>query len=233
MDSVRGIGFDLDHTLAIDNRLERVALLRLLEILLREGGRAAGTFGGEIESIDELLARQRRGEFSIDDAVARFVAAHDVEPSGRYVEIFRRSAVEMVAEFVIPLPGVQPMLEALRERNVAVAVLSNGWNPLQARKAEQAGFRGKLLVSSEIGAQKPAPAAFERLLEALGTAANDAWYVGDDPYGDVAGAQRAGMHAIWMNWESKEYPAELTRPDHTIADFQALLELLPAPARAN
>ena len=79
MDGVRGIGFDLDHTLAIDNGLERVALLRLLEILLRDGGRAVGTFADEIESIEELLARQRHGEFSIDDAVARFVAAHDLE----------------------------------------------------------------------------------------------------------------------------------------------------------
>ncbi len=32
MEPVEGIGFDLDHTLAIDNRLERVAFLRLLEM---------------------------------------------------------------------------------------------------------------------------------------------------------------------------------------------------------
>jgi len=230
---VRGIGFDLDHTLAIDNRLERVALLRLLELVLRAGGRAAGTFSDEIERIDELLARQRRGEFSIDDAVTRFVAAHGLEPSGDYVEIFRRSAVDMVDEFVIPLPGVQPMLAGLRERGIAVAVLSNGWNPLQVRKAERAGFRGTILVSSEIGVQKPAPAAFERLLEALGTDAEHTWYVGDDPHGDVAGAQRVGMRAVWMNWERQEYPPELTQPDYTIADFAELLESLPAPARAR
>lgn len=233
MDAVRGIGFDLDHTLAIDNRLERVALLRLLEVLLREGGRTVGTLADEIESIDELLARQRRGEFSIDDAVTRFIAARSLEPSGRYIEIFRQSAVEMVAEFLVPLPGVRAMLDTLRERGIAVAVLSNGWNPLQARKAEQAGFRGKVLVSSEIGVQKPAPAAFERLLEALGTEPDRTWYVGDDPHGDVAGAGRVGMRTVWMNWERKEYPADVVRPAHTIADFRELVELLPAPVRAR
>jgi HAD superfamily hydrolase (TIGR01509 family) len=233
MDDVRGIGFDLDHTLAIDNRLERVALLRLLEILLREGGRPVGTLADEIESIDDLLARQRHGEFSIDDAVRQFVAARGLEPSPRYVEFFRTSAVDMVAEFVVALPGVAPMLESLRERGIAVAVLSNGWNPLQARKAQQAGFAGKVLVSSEIGAQKPAPVAFERLLETLGTEPDRSWYVGDDPAGDVAGAQRLGMRAVWMNWERKVYPSDLAPPAHTISDFSQLIELLPAPVRAR
>jgi HAD superfamily hydrolase (TIGR01509 family) len=233
MDAVRGIGFDLDHTLAIDNCLERVAFLRLLEVLLREGGRTVGTLADEIESIDALLARQRHGEFSIDDAVMRFVAAHSLQPSVGYVEGFRQSAVAMVDEFVVPLPGVQPMLETLRDRGIAVAVLSNGWNPLQVRKADQAGFRGKVLVSSEIGVQKPAPLAFERLLEALGTEPDRAWYVGDDPHGDVAGAQSVGMRTVWMNWERKVYPPDLTPPAHTISDFQELVELLPAPARAR
>ena len=104
MSTVRGIGFDLDHTLAIDNRLERVALLRVLEIVLEEGGRTIGTLGDEIDGIDDLLLRQRSGAFTIDDAVKRFVAEHGVEPADRYAEFFRRTAVEMVDEFVVPLP---------------------------------------------------------------------------------------------------------------------------------
>ncbi len=231
MSIVRGIGFDLDHTLAIDNRLERVALLRLLEVVLAEGGRTIGTLSDEIESIDDLLARQRGGEFSIDEAVRRFVADRSVEPAHRHVESFRRSAVEMVGEFVVPLPGVRPTLDALHERGIAVAILSNGWNPLQARKAEQAGFRGPILVSSEIGERKPQPQAFELLLLALGTPPEETWYVGDDPHGDVAGAQSIGMKSIWMNWERKQYPPELRPPGHTIGAFPELLTLLRSPVR--
>ena len=91
------------------------------------------------------------------------------------------------------------------------------------------GFRGPVLVSSEIGVQKPASRAFEALLRTLGTHPAGTWYVGDDPHADVAGAQEAGMRAVWMNWERKEYPAELRAPEHTIANFQELLSLLPAP----
>jgi HAD superfamily hydrolase (TIGR01509 family) len=233
MEPICGIGFDLDHTLAIDNRLERVAFLRLLEVLLTEGGETVGTLADEIDSIDALLVRQRSGEFSIDEAVRRFVAARRLEPAQYHVELFRKNAVDMVDEFVVPLPGVKPTLDALRERGIVVAVLSNGWNPLQVRKAERAGFRGPLLVSSEIGVQKPAPRAFEMLLATLGTDPRQTWYVGDDPYGDVAGAQALGMGTVWINWERKQYPADLRAPSHTIADFDDLLELLPGAARVS
>jgi HAD superfamily hydrolase (TIGR01509 family) len=230
---VRGIGFDLDHTLAIDNCLERVAFLHMLDLLLAEGGHTVGTLADEIDSIDGLLSRQRHGEFSIDEAVRRFVAQRGLKPSGRYVEWFRASAIEMVKQFVVPLPGVKPTLEALRARGIAVAVLSNGWNPLQTRKAEQAGFLGPVLVSSEIGVQKPAPQAFESLLRTLGTDAAQTWYVGDDPRIDVAGAQALGISAVWIDWERREYPAGQRQPEFTIHEFQELLTLLPEPARAS
>jgi HAD superfamily hydrolase (TIGR01509 family) len=233
MDAVRGIGFDLDHTLAIDNRLERVAFLHLLELVLSEGGRPLGGLADEIDDIDNLLRRQRQGKFSIDDAVGRFVTARGLEPSVHYAEWFRRAAVEMVEEFLVLLPGVRPMLDNLRQRGIAVAILSNGWNPLQARKAAQTGFDGPVLVSSEIGVQKPAPGAFEKLLQTLGTEAAATWYVGDDPRSDVAGAQAAGLPAVWMNWERREYPPEILPPANTISDFRQLLDLLPATVRAT
>ena len=85
-----------------------------------------------------------------------------------------------------------------------MAVLSNGWNPLQARKAERAGFRGPVLVSSEIGVQKPAPRAFETLLaSARNASAATTWYVGDDPHGDVAGAQPPDCERVWIDWETQ------------------------------
>jgi HAD superfamily hydrolase (TIGR01509 family) len=233
MDAVCGIGFDLDHTLAIDNRLERVAFLRLLEAVLSEGGRTLGTLADEIEQIDDLLMHQRRGEFSIDEAVRRFVAAHGIESTPAHVEWFRRTAVGMVDDFVVPLPGVRETLKALRERGIATAVLTNGWNPMQHCKAERAGFTGPLVVSSEIGVQKPAVGAFEVLLRVLGTPPEHSWYVGDDPRGDVAGAHAAGMRTVWIDWERKEYPADVPPPTHTIRTFDELLPLLPAPVRVT
>jgi HAD superfamily hydrolase (TIGR01509 family) len=232
MERIRGVGFDLDHTLAIDNRLERVAFLRLLQVVLSEGGGTVGTLADEIDAIDELLEQQRHGDYSIDDAVLGFVARHGVEPNERHVETFRRYAVGMVSEFLVPLPGVQQTLAALNERGIAVAILSNGWNPLQQRKADQSEFHGPVLVSSEIGEQKPAPGAFAELLRTLGTEPRETIYVGDDPNSDVAGAHEAGIRAVWLNWERRPYPPGLRAPDYTIAQLDQLVQLLPVPERA-
>jgi HAD superfamily hydrolase (TIGR01509 family) len=233
VDTVRGIGFDLDHTLAIDNGLERVAFLRLLERILAEGGCYEGTLADEIDGIDGLLKRQRSAEFSIDEAVRRFVAAHGVPPAESHVEWLRRTAMAMVDDLVVPLPGVAQTLAALRERGIPIAVLTNGWNPMQRRKAERAGFHETVLVSSEIGVQKPAVRAFEILLDVLKTPPEETWYVGDDPRGDVAGATAAGLRTVWIDWERKTYPADAPPPGHTIARFEQLLALLPTPARIS
>jgi HAD superfamily hydrolase (TIGR01509 family) len=233
MDPVDGIGFDLDHTLAIDNRLERVAFLRLLERLLADGGRSVGTYADEIDAIDQLLARQRRGQFSIDIAVETFVASHGLVANAAYVDAFRAMALDMVDAFVLALPGVGTTLRDLRERGIRLAILTNGWSELQHSKADRAGFNGKVLVSSEIGELKPSRSAFERLLEELGTEAARTWYVGDSPETDIAGAHNAGLGTVWFDWEGKAYPSGVPAPQHRISCFDELLSLLPNAVPAS
>ena len=79
--------------------------MRLLEIVEARGGSVLGTLDEESDRIDELLKEQRGGAFAIGEAVNRFVAARGVEPSAEYVERFASMAIEMVDDFVIPLPG--------------------------------------------------------------------------------------------------------------------------------
>jgi HAD superfamily hydrolase (TIGR01509 family) len=233
MPTLSGIGFDLDHTLAIDNELERVAFLRLLELVLERGGHALGTLADENAHIVHLLHEQRSGAFSIADAVRGFVAERGVPADDYYVERFQTMAIEMVADFVIPLPGVKRTLETLRQTGLALAILSNGWNPLQTKKAERADFTDQVLASADIGAQKPSSRAFDELLRALGTPAGETWYVGDDPYGDISGAHASGLSTVWMNWEGKQYPADVAAPTYRIGSFEELLRLIPWEVRVS
>lgn len=225
-DSVAAIGFDIDHTLVIDNKLERVAFMRLLESIEADGGRGLSNLEAETAQIDDLLQRQRKGAFSIDEAVAEFAVAHGVAPRDEYVDRFRTMAVEMVADFVIPLPAVRKLLRALDERGVRLAVLSNGWNPLQTAKAQRAGFDGPVLASADIGVQKPSARAFEALLGVLGTRPEQTWFVGDDPYSDVDGSRAAGLHSVWFDWEGKTFPKELAPPPSTIHSLLSLLDVI-------
>ncbi|HEY5339392.1 MAG TPA: HAD family hydrolase, partial [Candidatus Aquilonibacter sp.] len=148
-----GFGFDLDHTLLVDNHLERLAFLRLLETLTAGGGSPSGDAPQEERAIDDLLARQRAGAFTIEEAVRRFAAGRGVVATPAIVDGYKACALDMAQEFVRAVPGATSTLRALRERGVAVAALTNGWSPLQERKAACIGFEGPVLVSSILGVQ--------------------------------------------------------------------------------
>lgn len=223
------IAFDIDHTLAVDNKLERIAFLRLLARIDREGGRTLGTLDQEIGEIDTLLEHQRSGAFAIDEAVRRFVRERGIDDATPFVEHFREIVLSLVDHVVVPLPGVPRMLEDLRAQGVATAVLSNGWSPLQQRKAGRAGFIGPVLASADIGAAKPARAAFDALVARLGVPADCTWYVGDNPRSDVVGANAAGLRTAWFNAEGRRYPAELTAPDAIVTNICDVLGLVAIP----
>jgi len=228
-----GILFDIDHTLVVDNKLERVAFLHLLEDVIDDGGRALGSLSEESEAIDALLAKQRSGGCSIDDAVRTFVAERGVEARQRYVDRFRAKALRMVEDFVVPAPDAKRTLTELEARGYAVAVLTNGWNPLQRRKAERAGFTGTVLASGDMGIQKPDPRVFTAAAAELGLSPADTWYVGDDPSSDIVGALRAGLRAIWLDCEGAPYPRGLPPPTARVAALADLLALLPTPLSAR
>jgi HAD superfamily hydrolase (TIGR01509 family) len=220
------VGFDFDHTLGIDNKLERVAFLRLLDAACELGGYCIGTLADEIVRIDDLLAKQRSGAFTIEEAVRRFMRKRGIAEAEDFVERYKRMAVEMVESFVIPEPFVRQMLTELRRRGIPTAILTNGWSPLQQHKAERVHFEGPVIVSADLGVQKPEPEAFAALARALGAAAEEIAYVGDTPASDVAGALRAGMQAVWFDAEGLAYPPDLPPPSaviHSLAELPALV----------
>ncbi|HEY1680707.1 MAG TPA: HAD family hydrolase [Candidatus Tumulicola sp.] len=223
---VAGVGFDVDHTLVIDNKLERIAMLRMLQTIEDDGGAPCRNLLEESRRIDELLACQRAGDFSIDEAVDRFVSERGIAPDARYVERFKTIALDMVEQVVVPLPGARDALRELQRCGMRVAVLSNGWNPLQIAKARRAGFDGPVIASADIGVQKPDPRAFDALVETLGTLPGQTCYVGDGPSIDVAGAAKAGLQTVWIDADELPYPAGVAPPDYRVeclSDLPALL----------
>jgi HAD superfamily hydrolase (TIGR01549 family) len=222
----QAVGFDVDHTLGIDNKLERVAFLRLLDVICGEGGRCLGTLAEESVRIDDLLSRQRSGAFTIDEAVAQFVSERGAKPSGTYTVRYKQMALESVPHFFVPQPDARLVLADLRRRGIPCAILSNGWSPLQQEKARCLAFEGPVLVSDALGAQKPDAAAFHALANALGADPHDVAYVGDNPESDAAAAIAAGMRGIWLDAEGVKYPPDLPKPTAVIHKLAELLALL-------
>jgi putative hydrolase of the HAD superfamily len=128
---------------------------------------------------------------------------------------------------------VRPLFAALRARGIKVGVLSN---TIWSREYHEAVFArdGVLdlidaaVYSSEIEHAKPHPEAFAAALRALDVDdPASAVYVGDRPYEDVHGAQRAGLRAVLVPHSdipaAQQVPVDV-RPDAVI---QRLLDLLP------
>ena len=216
------IGFDFDHTLGVDNGLERKALYAYAAEL---GHPIPPDDAGWRKQIENLLSAFRAGEITMDDMLARFGTLIGVAGarSGRWREI----CYELVPQLVRPLDHARDLLATLRARAIPTAILTNGWTPLQQKKIAHAlgddiAANIPILVSDAIHAVKPAPAAFDALVAALGVSRERVWYVGDNALGDVAGALAAGLRAVWFNWENQTYPQDLAPPTLTIASLREL-----------
>ena len=221
------VGFDFDHTLGVDNKLERTVALEMLATLAADHGvtydaTAAGA------AIDVTLAEYRSGSKSVEGAIAGFFEQF-APVGGPVLDVatnFRDAVVERAPKYIEALPGAMEMLAKLDELGVTYAILTNGWSPLQEEKARLIHFRGSVFVSERIGALKPSREAFDVLAKHFELPFERIWYVGDDPNVDCAGAAALGMHAVWYDWEAHEYPADVPKPEFTIANLSELPALL-------
>ena len=221
------VGFDFDHTLGIDHGLECKALLALAA----ECGVVLADDAATSE-IEPLLHDFREGKAPLEEALPTFFAAHGASRRDDYAERWRAHALALVDELVEPLPGALVLLAALAERGIALAVLTNGWSPLQERKLAKIGYTGPLLVSDTIGTAKPAVRAFDLLARVLAAPHADCWYVGDSPLVDVVGARAAGMHGVWFDWEGHAWPQGVPPPEVHIERLTDFLAAIPGSGAA-
>ena len=95
-------------------------------------------------------------------------------------------------------PEVPEVLAALRERGLALAVISNFDSRLSPLldALGLAHFFDAVVCSGAVGAAKPNPAIFVHALATLGVEASQALHVGDSRVNDYDGARAAGIDAL-------------------------------------
>jgi len=127
-------------------------------------------------------------------------------------------------------PDARRVLITLRDRGLPLALVTNGDAREQRAKIERHGlapFFGAIVIEGEFGAGKPDAAVYETALAALGVAAGaDVWMVGDHLEFDVAGPQRLGLRAAWLDRPGVGVPAGAgIRPDRIVRGLDEMTVL--------
>ncbi len=154
------------------------------------------------------------------DFLAHYGLADDPEAVGeRYTEALSRQGML--------LPGA---LEAVKEiaAQRPIAIVTNGIASVQHGRMDRSRIKeyaSALVISGEVGFQKPDPRMIFRALSLLGGIAPErALMVGDSLSSDVRAANNAGVDACWYNPGGAKAPAEYAIA-HEIREIRKLPEI--------
>jgi FMN hydrolase / 5-amino-6-(5-phospho-D-ribitylamino)uracil phosphatase len=181
--------------------------------------------GRDIESLRAQRAQvaERFPEHGHDLTFLRHRALKDLFTAAGHAESLADDALEVFfsarnrVEFY---DDVRPALKRLQSRYRLFA-LSNGNADLQ--RCGVADLFAGHITAAAAGCAKPDPRIFAHLAQAAGVDAHQVLHIGDDPLADVVGATRAGMQAVWINRDGREWPAAYAAPARTIRSLAEFL----------
>ena len=128
------------------------------------------------------------------------VGVHDSELAARFcAEALRRIPTKDCL-----IPGAVELLEYLHPK-YKLYILSNGFKELQSHKMRTTGilhFFSDLVLSDDIGVNKPHPQLFMHALERAGATAEESIMIGDMFETDIKGAANVGIDQIFYNHQS-------------------------------
>ncbi|GAB4286865.1 MAG: HAD family hydrolase [Deferrisomatales bacterium] len=231
---VRAVSFDAGNTLV----RVKGAVGEVYAAVARRHGVAVD--GARLDHLFREVFAEAKGSF-----LTRVSRPHSPERERAWwralvVEVFHRAGApgpgaarfeaffdELYAAFARPehwelFPDVLPCLEALAERGIPAAVVSN-WDSRLSPVLAGLGLAGRfrfVLTSAEFGAEKPDPTIFTEAVRRLGVPRHSVLHVGDLWREDVEGARAAGLQAIHLVRDRPE------RAPEAVGDLRELLERL-------
>lgn len=238
MKDVKALSFDLDGTL-LDGTPWREVVMRTCrevaaalpeldaECLVEANGEVWQSYWPEAE--DQWVLGILDGRAVSTEAWRRTILAcgSDEESSTAFaVETYlrnRRGALRLFED-------VRPFFAALKPR-IPIALVTNGASDTQREALRVLGIEHEfraVVISGEVGIAKPDPAIFGLVVDKLRIQPDQAWHIGDNLRVDVAGAQEAGLIAVWMNRQEARREQGDPEPDYEVRSLLELSTLLSA-----
>ena len=224
---IRGVVFDLDHTL-----FDRYGTLRKV-----------------LPNFFAFFRKNIPVELTVESFIAQFITLEKkyvhlgwkrllqacVEDGIflSYSDIFYNEAVDYIfqafGEVSVPYPFTATVLTALRSNGFKVGIITNGSSALQSKKIQMLGLDGlvdEILITGDIGVHKPKPEPFLLMSERLGIPPLELLYVGDNPKNDVEGSRNAGYIPVWVKTTGYWCFEEIPRAEYEVETVEEIPALV-------
>ncbi len=127
------------------------------------------------------------------------------------------------------LEGAVGLLESLY-KNHSLTMITNGITETQYSRIDVAGIRGyfdNIIISGEIGCQKPESEYFRITMDRIGNPdKSDVIVIGDSLTSDIAGGNRFGLDTCWINLDSSTPACPKNKEVENLAgDFKPVYEV--------
>jgi len=133
-----------------------------------------------------------------------------------------------------PMPRVHETLDRIRAAGLKIGLISNAGDVANIdRLLSNAGLAGHFdpqIVSAGVGIRKPAPEIFQMVLDAWDCEPQEAVMIGDMLGADIIGAQRVGLHNIWITLdadhkENHQYKQSI-HPEFAVTHLYEIVDIL-------
>ena len=125
------------------------------------------------------------------------------------------------------VPYAIELLDYLTRRGYNLYILSNGFIEVQHKKLQSAGIEDyfeRMVLSDEIGINKPDRRLFDYALEVTHSQAADTLMIGDNYDADILGAMQAGWGQIYFDRNHRGITAQ--EPQHTVHSLKKVMDIL-------
>lgn len=221
--------FDIDDTL-LDFRASEAEACRAVFDLYATTGVSLDTFLSVFHNANDaawdLYMQNRIARAEVADRT--FEALARLSPMSDQFDTHAAALAfdAVFAEHSVAEPGASSVLASLHGRYVTGVISNHEYPAIQRRRLAASGLAGFLdtvVISSDIGIEKPDPRIFDYVLQLLGMTADQCLFVGDSIISDDAGARDAGMDFCWYR---RHHTAPFT-PTTAVKAIDSLSELLP------
>jgi putative hydrolase of the HAD superfamily len=233
--NIRAVLFDLGYTLwDVDYSNEAQAYRKLRQYLVKETGASVPSSEKLRAAVSAVFLREAEAwlhgnlkQEPTEQVYRQALESLGLDTPAEYLSRMSEDVLSRSIHYVVD-PDTPRALRALKERGLAIGAVSNTYQSSKTLEKSLARhgvmtYIDALVVSSEVGWEKPHPAIFQEALRQLGVTAAETVFVGDIVWADIQGAQALGMKAVLTHQYRQEESGEAT-PDFIVKRLSEVVD---------